>query len=60
MQSDQGLPCLVTESLDTIECFTGDQMPVRDFGHVQDDLKECILHMFEGTFLFDMVILFYT
>ena len=35
-------------------------MPVRDFGHVQDDLKECILHMFEGTFLFDMVILFYT
>ena len=27
VQSDQGLHCLLTESLDTIECFNREQMP---------------------------------
>ena len=26
-QSDQSLPCPLTESMDTIECINGEQMP---------------------------------
>ena len=40
-QSDQGLRCPLTESLDTIECFDGEQMPGWDFAHVRDDTLEC-------------------
>ena len=30
---DQGLRCPITESLDTIECNNGEQMPGGDFAH---------------------------
>ena len=49
-QSDQGLHCLLTESLDTTECMNGEQRPGWYFAHVQDDLNLHILRMFEGTF----------
>ena len=54
-QSDQGLCCPQTESLDTIECFNGEKMPGLDFkiAHVQDDLNSHILYKLEGTFSFD-------
>ena len=54
MQSDQGLHCLQTDSLDTIECFNGEQLPVGDFEHVQDDVNLYILCMLKGPFLLDM------
>ena len=38
-QSDQGLCCPLTESLDTVECISGEQMPGWDFVHVQDDVN---------------------
>ena len=38
------------QSLATIECFRGEQMPRLDFGHVQDDVNLHILRIFEGTF----------
>ena len=41
--------CLLSESLDTTECMSGEQRPA----HVQDDLNLCILRMFEGTFSLD-------
>ena len=50
-QSDQGLPCLLTDSLDITESMNGG--PGRYFVHVQDDLNLHILHMFEGIFLHD-------
>ena len=34
-QSDQGLRCPLTESLDTIECMNGEQMPGWNFTHVR-------------------------
>ena len=37
-QSDQGLHCLLTESLDATECINGEQQPGY-FGHAQDDLN---------------------
>ena len=46
-QSDQGLHCPLTESLDTTECING------DLGHVQDDVNLHILCMPEGTFSLD-------
>ena len=49
-QSDQGLRCPQTESLDTTECFNREQMPRRDFVHVQDGVNPHVLRMFEGTF----------
>ena len=49
-QSDQGLPCPLTESLDTVECINGEQMTELYFAHAHDDLNLRILHMFEGTF----------
>ena len=42
-QSDQGLHCPLTESLDTTECMIGEQRPESYFVHVQDDLN---LHIF--------------
>ena len=48
-QSDQGLQCQITESLDTTECMNGEQRPGWYFTHVQDDLNLCILYMLEGT-----------
>ena len=50
VQSDQGLDCQLTESLDTTECMNGERGPRWYFAPVQDDLNLCILHMFEGTF----------
>ena len=36
-QSDQGLHCPLTESLDTIKCINGKQMPGWDFAHEWDE-----------------------
>ena len=36
-QADQGLRCPLTESLKTIECINGEQMPRWYFAHVQDE-----------------------
>ena len=46
-QSDQGLPCPLTESLDITECMTREQRPGWYFAHAQNELN---LHMFVGTF----------
>ena len=53
VQSDQGIHCQLTESLDTTECMNSEQMPGWDSAHVQDDVNEHILRMLEGTVLFD-------
>ena len=50
VQSDQGLHCLLTESLDTTECMNGEQRPGCYFVLTQDDLNLHILCMIEGTF----------
>ena len=49
-KSDQGLLSQQTESLDTIECIKGDQMPGSDFTHTWMNLNMCILRMLEDTF----------
>ena len=49
-QSDQGLHCALTESLDTIECMNGEQIPGWCFALAQDDLKLHILRIFKDTF----------
>ena len=54
-QSDQGLRC--PQTLDTIECFNGEQMPDCGFAHVQDDVNLHILCMFKGAFSLDAVLL---
>ena len=36
-QSDQGLRSPLTESLDTIECISGEQMPGSDFAHAWNE-----------------------
>ena len=38
-QSDQGLHCPLTESLDIIERSSGEQMPGYDFAHAWDKAK---------------------
>ena len=38
-QSDQGIHCPVTESLDTIECISGEQMPGWHFVHVWNEFE---------------------
>ena len=48
-QSDHGLHCPPTESMDTTKCMNGDHKSGRYFAHMQDALR--ILRMFEGTFL---------
>ena len=50
-QSDQGLHCPLTKSVDTTECMNGQQRPGCYFAHAQDDLN---LRMFEGTFSLDV------
>ena len=52
-QSDQGLHCLLTESLDTAKWMSREQRPGWYFGHAQDDLNLHILRMFEDTFSLD-------
>ena len=49
-QSDQGLHCPLTESLDTIECMNGEQRPGWYLAHSQDGLNLRISRMFEGSF----------
>ena len=43
-QSDKGLHCPQTESLDTIEYFNGQQMLGLDSAYQQDDVNRHILH----------------
>ena len=52
-QSDQGLYGPFTDSLDTTEYMNGERRPRCYFVHAQDDLKQRILRMFEGTFSLD-------
>ena len=42
------------ESFDTIECLSGEQMPVWDFTHVQDEMNSHILRKLKGTFSLDV------
>ena len=54
-QSDQGLCCSQTESLDTvdsIEYFNGEQCP-DETAHVEDDVNPHILRMLKDTFSLD-------
>ena len=53
MQSDQGLHCLLSESLDTTECMNREQRSREYFMHVQDNQNLHILCMFDGTFVLD-------
>ena len=53
VQSDHGLRCPQTKSLDTIKCFTREQMPGWDFAHVQGDVNPQSMLMLEGTFSLD-------
>ena len=48
--SDQGLNCLLTESLNTTVCRNSEQRPGWLFANAQDDLNLHILCMFEVTF----------
>ena len=41
-QSDQGLRCPLPESLDAIECISGEQRPGGDIGHVQNNVNRHI------------------
>ena len=50
-QSNQGIPCPFTESVDTIECINDEQKPGRYLVHVQDDLNMRIFSLLESTFL---------
>ena len=50
-QSDQGLHCPLTESLDTTECMNGDQRPEWYLAHVQDDLNQRIFSHIQRHFL---------
>ena len=44
-QSDQGLHCPLTESLDTTECMNGEQGTGWYFAHAQDDLSAHFAHV---------------
>ena len=57
-QSDHGLHCPLTESLDTIEYMNGQQSPGRYIAHAQDDLNLRILRVFKSTFLLDSIHMF--
>ena len=50
MHPDQGLHCLLTESLDTIECMNGEQRPKWYFVHIHGDLNLHTMQMFKDTF----------
>ena len=47
IQSDQGLPCPLTEPLDNIECMYGEERSGCYYAHAQDELN---LRIFEVTF----------
>ena len=49
-QSDQGLRCPLTESLDTTECFNEEQCPDETLCMRRINLNLCILRMLDGTF----------
>ena len=49
-QSEKGLLCPLTESLETTECMNRELKPGRYFTHVQDDLFPHSLRMFDGAF----------
>ena len=53
MRTAKGLPCPLTESLDTTEWLNEEQRPWWHFARAQDDLNMGILRMFEGSFSFD-------
>ena len=44
-QSDQGLHCPLTKSLDTTECMNGEQRPGVYFAHEKADLNLRIAHV---------------
>ena len=50
VQSNQGLRCPQTETLATLECFNGDQIPGWDFARVQDNENTHFLRMLKDTF----------
>ena len=58
-QSDQGLSCPQTESLDIVECFNGKEMSGWGFAHVRNDVTTHIFLMFEGIFLLDATKFFF-
>ena len=58
-QSDQGLPCSVTESLYTREYINGEQRPGWYFAHAPDDLYLRIFRKFEGMFFFFCFVFFF-
>ena len=45
-QSDQGLYCPLSESMDTTECMNGEQRPRWYFAQAQDDLNLCSKALF--------------
>ena len=49
-QSEQGLRCPQTDSLDTIECISREQIPGWRFEYMQDYVNMHTLRIFEGTF----------
>ena len=49
-QSDHGLHCPLTESLDTTECMYGEQRPRWYLLHVQDDLNLHFAHVWRHFF----------
>ena len=53
-QSDLGLHCLLTESLDTTEYINGEQRPRWYLANAQDDLNLHILSLFKDSFSLDM------
>ena len=52
VQSDRGLHCPLTESLETIKCISGEQMPGWDFAHARGEsvhFAHVPRHLFSGT-----------
>ena len=54
-QSDQGLRCPLTESLNTTECMNRERRPGWDYAQAQDELNLRSLSIYEGTFSLDAV-----
>ena len=52
-QSDQGLRCPLTESLNTIDCINGEKLPRWDLTYAQNDVNLHILCLLEGLFSLD-------
>ena len=60
VQSDQGLHCPLTESLDTTKMYEWRAKARCYLVHPQNDLNLCILRMFEGIFPLDVVLIIMT